>query len=213
MYQLDHQAAREADTFGAYLSETGKYIGTFTRAEKLISNKKGTHGIGFTFECSGQTTRFDIWTMDAQNQHLSGFKALNAIMTCLGMKSIAPRPGKVEKKNWETNQTEVVDAEVFPGLMGKQIGLALQKTEYEKIRDGHKTGETGWRLELVAPFRAADEFTASEILDHKTEPKKLTAIVSRLADRPLKSRPVQNERQPQSSSSSGFDDMTDDIPF
>ena len=213
MYQLDHQAAREADTFGAYLSETGKYIGTFTRAEKLISNKKGTHGIGFTFECSGQTTRFDIWTMDAQNQHLSGYKALNAIMTCLSLRGIAARRGKVEKKNWDTNQTEVVDADVFPDLMGKPIGLVLQKTEYEKMRDGHKTGETGWRLELVAPFRAADEFTASEILDRKTEPQKLAAIVSRLADRPLKSRPVQNEHQPKSSSSSGFDDMTDDIPF
>jgi len=219
MYQLDQNAAREADSFGAYLTETGKYIGTFTRAEKLISKNKGTHGIGFTFDCGGQTSRFDIWTMDAHNKHLSGFNAINAIMTCLSLRGIKPTPGKVERYNWDTQQKETVQAEVFPDLVGKHIGLVLQKTEYEKMRNGSLTGETGWRLELVAPFRAADEFTSSEILDRKTKPEKLAAIVAILKDRPLKKR---SQHTPSNDSSmpsdhpaggSGFDDMDNDSPF
>jgi len=224
MYALDQTAAREADSFGSYLTETGKYIGTFTRAEKLISKNKGTHGIGFTFESAGQTTRFDVWTMNAQNEHLSGYKTINAIMACMSLRGIRPVPGQVERYNWDTQQKETVQAEVFPELVGKPVGLVLQKTEYEKMRDGHKTGETGWRLELVAPFRAADEFTASEILDRKTKPEKLAAIIAVLSDRPLKSRPVQQSRahddvnaQAQHattrSAGSGFDDMDDDVPF
>lgn len=218
MYQLDQNAAREADSIGSYLSETGKYVGTFIRAEKLISRNKGTHGIGFTFDVNKQTTRFDIWTMNAQNEHLSGFKAVNAIMACLSLRSIAEKPGQVERYNYETQQRETVEAEVFPDLMGKPIGLVLQKTEYEKMRDGQKTGETGWRLELVAPFRAADEFTASEILDRKTKPEKLAAIVATLADRPLKHRPTPAVQRASSVSapmpaSSGFDGMDDDIPW
>lgn len=224
MYALDQTAAREADSFGSYLTETGKYIGTFTRAEKLISKNKGTHGIGFTFESSGQTTRFDVWTMNAQNEHLSGYKTINAIMACMSLRGIRPVPGQVDRYNWDTQQKETVQAEVFPDLVGKPVGLVLQKTEYEKMRDGHKTGETGWRLELVAPFRAADEFTASEILDRKTKPEKLAAIIAVLSDRPLKSRPAQQSRahddvnaQAQHattrSAGSGFEDMDDDVPF
>lgn len=225
MYALDTNAAREADSFGSYLTETGKYVGTFTRAEKLISKNKGTHGIGFTFESAGQTTRFDIWTMDAQNKHLSGFKAVNAIMACMSLRGIAPKQGQVERYNWDTQQKETVQADVFPDLVGKPVGLVLQKTEYEKMRDGQYTGETGWRLELVAPFRAADEFTASEILDRKTKPEKLASIIAVLSDRPLKKRNTQqqgravdyeagNQAAAAAGAGSGFDGMDDDsIPF
>ncbi|GAD20913.1 hypothetical protein [Acidovorax sp. MR-S7] len=220
MYQLDAQSAREADSIGSYLTETGKYIGQFTRAEKLVSKNKGTHGIGFTFECAGQSTRFDIWTMDASNKHLGGFKAINAIMACMSLRGIAPAPGKVERYNWDTQQRETVQAEVFPELVGKPIGLVLQKTEYEKMRDGQYTGETGWRLEMLAPFRAADEFTAGEILDRKTKPEKLAAVMAMLTDRPLKKRAgpapasaADRQATRPGAPGSGFDDMDDDIPF
>ena len=75
-------------------------------------------------------------------------------------------------------------------ILGQAYRPRLAKTEYEKMRSGQLTGETGWRLELVAPFRAADEFTSSEILDRKTKPEKLASIVAMLKDRPLKKRPA-----------------------
>lgn len=221
MYQLDTNAAREADSIGNYLSETGKYIGKFTRAEKLVSKNKGTHGIGFTFESIGkQSTRFDIWTMDAQGKHLGGFKAVNAIMACMSLRGLQAATGEVERYNWETQQRETVQAEVFPALTGPDVGLVLQKTEYEKMRDGVKTGETGWRLELVAPFRAADEFTASEILDRKTKPEKLASVIAILTDRPLKNRPAPRQQDdgygaPPAGhpANGGFNSPDDDVPF
>lgn len=223
MYQLDPNAAREADSFGSYLSETGKYIGTFTRAEKLVSKNKGTHGIGFTFESTGkQSTRFDVWTIDASGKHLGGFKAVNAIMACMKLRLLTEAQGKVERYNWDTQQKDIVDATIFPDLMGKPVGLVLQKTEYEKVREGHKTGETGWRLELLAPFSAEGEFTASEILDRKTKPEKLASIIATLADRPLKNRPAALTPRADDGysgppaghpASSGFEDDGWDIPF
>lgn len=223
MYTLDANAAREAENFSSFLSETGKYKGKFIRAEKLISSAKGTHGIGFTFEADNkQTTRFDIWTLNAQNEPLMGYKTLSAIMACMKLKNLSVGRGPVERKNWDTNQTETVQADIFPDLIGKHVGLVLANTEYEKMRDGQKTGETGWRLELVAPFEAATEFTASEIMDRATQPKKLAAIVAMLKDRPLKNKPA-----PRQAAHSGYDDAPpaghpanggfappdDDIPF
>ncbi len=197
MYTLDPTAAREAENFSSFLSETGKYKGKFIRAEKLVSSNKGTHGIGFTFESdSKQTTRFDIWTMNAQGEHLTGFKTLSAIMACLKLKNLAVGTGPVERYDYDTKQRNTVQAEIFPDLLNKPVGLVLVNTEYEKMREGHKTGETGWRLELVAPFEAATEFTASEIMDRATQPKKLAAIVATLTDRPLKNKPAQRQQAP-----------------
>jgi len=191
MYALDTQSAREAENFSSYLNETGKYVGEFIRAEKLVSTNKGTHGIGLTFETKGkQTTRFDLWTMDKDMKPLMGKKALDAIMACMKVRGIAPKPGKVDRYDYETKKTLVVDAEIFPDLMGKPIGLLMRNTEYAKMRDGHLTGETGWRLELYVPFDAATEMTASEILDRKTKAERLPSIIASLADRPLKARPA-----------------------
>lgn len=223
MYTIDATAAREAENFSSYLAETGKYKGKFIRAEKLVSTNKGTHGVGFTFESdSKQTTRFDIWTMNAQGEHLMGFKTINAIMACMKIKNVAEVKGEVDRYDYETKQTHKVQAEVFPELVNRPIGLVLQKNEYEKMREGRKTGETGWRLELTAPFEAATEFTAAEIMDRATQPKKLASIMSSIADRPLKNRPAAQANHPSNDYSEppaghpangGFSSPDEDIPY
>lgn len=206
MYTLDTQSAREAENVSSFLNETGKYVGKFTRAEKLVSTNKGTHGVGLTFETAGkQTTRFDLWTMDRDNKHLMGMKALNAIMACMKVRGIQPKAGKVDRWDYDTKKMLIADAEVFPDLMGKPIGLLLRNTEYAKMKDGHETGETGWRLELYVPFDAATEMTASEILDRKTKAERLPSIVASLADRPMKNRPLK-------AAASAYGDTYDNVP-
>ena len=218
MYALDTQSAREADNIGSYLKETGKYKGTFTRAEALVSQNKGTHGIGITFESeSKQSTRFDLWVKDRDGKELQGYKTLQAILTVLKLRGIAPKPGQVDRYNYETKKTDKVQADVFPDLVGKPIGIVLRSTEYEKMKNGALTGETGWRLEPVVPFQADTEFTASEILDRKTKPEKLSSIVATLADRPLRNRttttrPADHDGfAPHDAQPAGFDE--DSIPF
>lgn len=215
MYKLDTQAARDADQFGNYLNESGKYIGKFIRAEKLVSQSKGTHGIGFTFEDqSKRTTRFDLWTMKANGEHLQGYKYLNAIMTVLKLRELSEGKATVDRYDYEAKQMTKVQADVFPDLMDKPIGVVLRNTEYAKVRDGRETGETGWRLELVAPFDAQNDFTAGEILDKKTKPEKLTALLSTLQDRPMKARPLAPAPAPSMPSGGGSDwDDPDSIPF
>lgn len=218
MYALDQQAAREADQIGSYLNETGKYKGRFTRAEKLVSKQKGTHGVGFTFEAEDKrTTRFDVWTINGQGEQLPGYKFVNALLACLKVRQVTEARAKVDRYNWDTKQTEQVDAVVFPELTGKPVGLVLRNTEYEKMRDGMLTGETGWRLEPLVPFEASGEFTSSEILDRKTKPEKLAAVMATLTDRPLKKRaaPALSPRAATAAAPSFAEDFDDggDIPF
>jgi len=219
MYKFNAATAAEADNISAYLDETGKYKGKFTRAEKLISSNKGTHGIGFTFEDeSKRTARFDLWTMDNMGKQLMGFKSLQAILAVLRFpadRDLKIVQAQVDRYDYETRQTNKVQAETFPDLINRPIGLVMRNTEYEKMRDGQKTGETGWRLEMVVPFQADTELTASEIVGNKTQPQKLAGIMATLADRPLKNRPSNEQRHDHGGppaghpAASGFDDFGD----
>ncbi len=190
MYQLDKQAACEAEQVSNYLTDTGKYKGEFIRAEKLVSKAKGTHGVGFTFKSKdNRTTRFDIWTTKADGDQLMGYKALMAIMACMRVSSMKPVKAMIERYNWDTKTTDNVEAEVFKELMNKPIGLLLRNTQYEKMENGAKTGELGWRLEFYIAFDAESEMTAGELIGKKTTSEALPAIIATLADKPLKNQP------------------------
>jgi hypothetical protein len=94
--------------------------------------------------------------------------------------------------------------------MNKPIGLLLRAEEYEKMADGQKTGDTGWRMGLFAIFQAGTELMASEIMARKTAPEQLAKVVVQLADKPLKKQ--SGARQGSApATSGGFAD--DDIPF
>ncbi|MBV8060810.1 MAG: hypothetical protein JO253_04710 [Alphaproteobacteria bacterium] len=217
MYKLDPNAAVKADTIGAYLNETGKYIGKFTRAEKLVSTNKGTDGIGFTFKADdGRECRFDIWTRKGNGETLTGLNQVNAIMACLKVREVTIITQPVRR--WENNQEVIVDGQVFPELQNKPIGLLLRSEEYEKMQDGQLTGQTGWRMGLFAIFQADTEMMASEVLGKKTKPEQLAKVIGMLADKPLKQR-----RHPASSNNGGGNNggsqppesiqFDDDIPF
>lgn len=194
MYQFNASTAAEADNISAYLDETGKYKGKFTRAEKLVSTNKGTHGIGLTFEDeSKRTCRFDLWTIDRDNKPLMGFKSVQAILAVLRFpagRDLKVVQAQVDRYDYDTRQTNKVMADTFPDLINRPIGLVMRNTEYAKMRDGHLTGETGWRLELVVPYQADTELTASEVVGNKTQPQKLASIIATLADRPMKTKPA-----------------------
>lgn len=203
-YTLDTNAAKQADNINARIDQSGKYVGTFTRAEKTVSTK-GTKGVDFSFKSeTGATADYlTIWTHNAAGEPLHGFKVLMAIMTCLRVKSLSAAQGEVEKYDQASKSRIKVTVPLFQDLMHKPIGLLLQMEEYEKT-----TGGTAWKPTIFAAFDK-DEFTASEILNKAVKPETLGRMVQSLKDRPLKvtSAPAQ------ASAPSGFADFADDVPF
>lgn len=210
MYSLDTNQARKADQRGGTINETGKYIGQFTRAEDITTDK-GTRGIDFSFVGKdGRRARFALYTMKSGGERINiGHGFVMALMTCLKLKNIDPRACKVKKWDQEANAEVDAEAQCFPDLMNRDIGVLLEAEEYEK-----RGGGIGTRMVLAGVFQADTELTASEILDRKTKPEQLGKIVATLRDRPLrKSKPATSGAQPQGGHSAGFDDMDDDIPF
>lgn len=206
MYQLDTTAARKADQTGNRITEIGKYVGVFTQAEDVTAST-GTKGVGLRFECDGQSANLSLYTQKADGTQIMGYQAVMAIMTCLRLRGIEPKPGTV--KHWDNEaRAEVTrQAKVFPDLCNKPIGLLLETEDYPK-----NDGSTGTRMVIAGIFQAGTELTASEILDKKTNPEQLEKMTARLRHRPIKgakaaAAPAAAKR------STGFDDVDDDIPF
>jgi len=206
MYALDTKAARKADQTGNRITEIGKYVGTFTQAEDITAST-GTKGVALRFESNGQSTNLSLYTKKKDGTEIMGFQALMAIMTCMRLRGIKPQAGTV--KHWDNDaKAEVTkQAQVFPDLCGKPIGLLLETEDYAK-----NNGEIGTRMVIAGIFQADTELTASEILDQKTTPEHLPKLIERLRHRPVKgAKPAAAPAA--AKPSSGFDDMDDDIPF
>jgi hypothetical protein len=207
-YTLDTDAAKQADSGNGRITETGKYIGQFTKAKKVMSTQ-GTEGIEFSFETNnGQSADYlTTWTINREGKQIYGFKQLMALMTCLKVRNIEPKMGEVEEFDSASKSMVKHKAEIYPALMSKPIGVLLQMEEYEK-----KDGTVGTKPTFAGFFDPQTEQVAVEILE-KQEARVLEKLVSQL--QPVKKlkgyRPAPAAGASQHSTPDNF--VSDDIPF
>lgn len=216
MLKLDTTQAAAADNITEQISEPGKYIGTITRAEKLVSKDKGTQGLGLSFRAdNGQTAEYlDLYHTKRTGEALSGLKTVNAVMCCAKVKQAEEGTVQVEKWDRVAGARRKMSVSGYPALMNRRIGLLLRKT----LETDNK-GKDRERLEIFGVFDPETEMTASEILSRATEPQKLSAMLDVLIARGVidkrTSRPQASQAQ-QSAGMDRFDDvppLDDDIPF
>lgn len=206
--------ARKADNFSSVIKETGKYVGVITRAERLLS-ERNTEGVGFSFKTDdGASANYlDVYTAKSDGSQLRGHSIVQAILCCTRTKSA--EDGKINFQRWDSNSRQMIQATAdgYPALMGKRVGLVLQK----ELATHSITGEDNERLNIVAVFEASTGLTASEILDQKTKPEKLENIVRMVMANPVRdtrkrgngTRTTDHPNAP-GNNAAPFDD---DIPF
>lgn len=200
MYKLDTKAALAAE--GGYITEIGKYVGKFTAAEAIVSEKKGTHGIKLAFVAdSGQKADLTLWTMGADETQYGDYKILMSILCCLGVRELTTVSRRIKDKDGAERL-----ASFLPELENKPIGLLLETEEWEK-----QDGSIGTKMRLKLPFQADTELVASEILGRKTTAEQLPKIVQTLKHHPLKTARQPSNQPRQAQAASAFPD--DDIPF
>lgn len=207
MYSLNTTAARQAEERSGRINEIGKFVGTFTRAEDVVSSRD-TRGIDFAFETpERQSANFTLWTFNADGKELYGFKQLQSLMTCLRVKEMAPKKAIVRK--WDRTAGGMVDVEglIFEALMNNPIGILFETEEYAK-----NDGSVGSKVMPAYFFDAKSELTASEILDKKVTPAQLAKLVMTLRHRPLRGKAASAASNAAPAGAGGSVD-DDDIPF
>lgn len=173
-YTLDAEQAKQAESFGKYISESGKYIGTITSAKAILSQQK-TEGIELSFKTNDgkEANYIQLWTYNMGGTELYGLKVLNALMTVLRCRELKPSQSVI-------NGEQVT---IFNALMNKPLGALLQREEYTK-----NNNEQGYKMILIAPFDAQSEMTASEILNKSTKAESLVGMVSYIKANPVKTQ-------------------------
>lgn len=209
--QLNSADARKADNIASVIRETGKYVGTITRAEKLVS-RNGTKGVGFSFKADdGSTANYlDVYTEKSDGEKLRGHNIVNAILCCTRTK--VAEDGEIVCEKWDNETRRTFSATVpgYPALMGKRIGLVLQK----ELQTHSITGKDVERLNIFVAFEASTGLVATEILDGKTEPKRLDAILKMLEMHPVRDSRTKKHAPPESKPApADVDEFDDDIPF
>lgn len=162
------------------ITRKGAYIGEFTRAEHTVS-RRGTLGLDFSFVAEDGSTAdyLTVWTKKGDGEELSGRALLDAMMTCMAVRNLEPKRGRIEKYNPDTRERELTDAILYPDLMGKRIGLLLIVEEYIG-NDGAKRS----KMMVQGCFEPVSQKTAKEIWN-KEPAKALPALVAGLRDRLL----------------------------
>lgn len=211
MLNFDPNTAKQADQLNNQITQSGKYIGTITRAEKLLSTKQ-TQGLGLSFKTdAGETADYlDLYTINASNDALPSMKTVQAILGCLGLREAEDGNVTCEKYNKDTKKREQVTVPGYPSIQGKRIGFLLQK----ELSTNSTNGKDVERMQIVGVFQADTELTVTEILARKTTPETLPKMMHALMLKPVrdnrKATPQQSYSAPSGDSFSGMDD---DIPF
>ena len=208
---LNATEARKADNISSVIRESGSYVGTITRAEKLLS-RNSVEGVGLSFKTDdGASANYlDLYTVKPGGEKLRGHSIVQAILCCLRLKTADDGQIAFEKWDRDAGGMVKVTADGYPALMGKRIGLVLQK----ELQTHSKTGEDVERLNIVTAFEPSTRLVASEILDSKTKAERLDFIERTIASHPVRdTRKRKDTPQPVSRAPVSDVEFSDDIPF
>ena len=83
VYQLDAQAAKDANHTSNYINKTGKYIGIIKTCFYDV-NSNGTESVNIQFESndSQESPLLTLYTHNCSGTPLAGYNTFNALMTC-----------------------------------------------------------------------------------------------------------------------------------
>ena len=165
MFQYDQNSGVNA---GGAVRETGAYVGRITAAVYGASANKGTKFIELTFE-SNEGTEFNYLTLYYAKQDgtevKGGASMINAIM------------GITKTRQLTEQKLQGVDGTIAPELIGKPIGLILQKVLYTK-----GDGSEGYKFEIRLPFSPQTRQTLKELVENKPA-QMVDRILSTLTDK------------------------------
>ena len=213
-FALDTKAAASYGKGSSFISDSGAYVGTLIRAADAVS-AKGTQGVDLMFRTnSGDTADYiTIWHTKADGERLSGFEAINALMTCLKLRGAKKGQHNTEKWNKATKSYEKIQMEGYPDFCNKPLGIVLQATLESDQNGADRQGK-----QIIGFFDPATRLTAAEILNKATKAEALDKQLEYLLRVPVKdlrkggSRPATSKSQ-SAPAGNGFADFDDDIPF
>jgi len=210
-YTRDDQLAVQPETnVGGRIETSGAYVGHFTLAKERTA-KTGTKGIEFNFEAEdGRVARYlTLWLERANGERIEyPYSLLSALMACLDVKAIESTPATIDEWNPAASMMMPTEAQTFPDLTNKQIGVLLQREE--RLWEG----KTYVSMKIVQFYDPTDRSTPAEIMSGKRTGQALDKLVANLRETVVRADAPPTGAAPAGGSGGGFDGIDDDdVPF
>jgi hypothetical protein len=210
-YTRDDQLAVQPESnFGGRIETSGAYIGRLTLAKERTA-RTGTKGIEFTFEADdGRVARYlTLWVARANGEKIEyPYSLLSALMACLDVKQIDSTSATVDEWNPASGMREPGEAQVYPDLMNKPIGVLLQREEREW------EGKTYVSMKIVQFFDPRDRSTPAEIMSGNRAGQAIEKMVSNLRETVVRADAPPTGAAPVGAGSGSFAEIDDDdVPF
>ena len=210
-FKLSAKSAKKGDYIGGQsITKTGGYDGKFISVKKIIAST-GTIGVEFSFKSENDGTAgfLSIYIQKKDGTLLPDYDTLNAIMACMKVKSITEKQMDIEEYSKTKEKMIKVNRPCYPELMGKPIGMVLQREEY--YRTDNSIGAT---MGIYAAYNVESRQTAIEILDQK-KPERLEKILDVVKDKKVAKKTTPKTANAGDLPDGDFDDdaYDDDIPF
>lgn len=203
-FSYDENAAMQGG-LSEYISETGAYVGRITKA-KWVTAQSGAEALELSFETEQgeQANYLSLYYLDKSGKAVDfQVNLIQAIMGCCGVKNLSR----------QTSENGLI----CPELLGRPIGLFLQKVLYTK-----QDGLDGFRLSIVTPYSAKSGKTLSEGKNGE-EPKRIAHLTATMKDkderekpkrgRPMKAKNDELEKAALYKTEQTYTPFDDDIPF
>lgn len=210
-YTYDKTALNDDGGYGSYIEGAGLYSVEITDAW-YERNDKGTEFVCLKvadIEHGNTAGPLRMATHNGKGDTLPDYRKLNSLLRCAEVNQLKPEKGTVNLYDYDTGSRRDMEREVFPGLKGKKVWLALQPEEYV-----NNQGITKSMLKVFDFFRASDKKSAQEIAGGKAHAVAFDGCVKYLQAHPVRHAKGASPTKPASSApagNAGFED--DDIPF
>ena len=210
-YTRDDQLAVQPESnSGGKIETSGAYIGRLTQAKERTA-KTGTRGIEFTFEADdGRMARYlTLWVARANGEKIEyPYSLLSALMACLDVKKVDSVAALADEWNAATGTWAPTEAQVFPELLNKAIGVLLQREEREW------EGKTYVSMRIVQFFDPSDRSTPAEIISGKRSGQALEKLVANLRESVVRADAPPTGAAPVGAEPGNFAAIDDDdVPF
>lgn len=221
-FQYDQNSAMKA---GGTAKETGAYVGHIATAEYKRANT-GSAGLELSFKTQdgSEFNYIKLWYQKADGTEIKGGSSMiNAIMGLTNVQQLSEKQVGVDQQT----QKPIFTA---PELIGKDVGLLLQKVWYTK-----DDGSDGYKFEIRLPFNPGTKQTLKEQINNAPA-EMLNRMLSTMKDKDDRNQngapntgslgnhqggfagqqqggfnnPPPAPQQPQGG---GFDDFDDDVGF
>lgn len=187
-----NQEQAKAGGQGGFIHESGAYIFTIAEA-KYVTTPSGAKSIEFTLETDdGRKANYvNVWHAKKEGmENPFGVNLIQAIMGCTGVRQL-------------TSRMKDVNTYIAPELIGKRLGLVLQK-----ILKTKENGQETYSLDIRIPFLAETRQTLTERLEGESA-KTIDNIVASLKDKDERKKSA----SPYPATQAHAVDMNDIIPF